>query len=487
MDDIQIIQNDFSKIVGVSLWVCNSSYDSITKKTLTGEFDSEEGHRIADIAETTVAKKSVSEDVSLLHIEDKEIIVKSMPVFYEEDILGYCVGIMFKDNTTEVDEEIFYNKVKFFTSIISGIYRAFKEKEKLNEELSRIKVAERNFQVENARLQHENDYDELTKVHSRSYFFKLLEEADKDESLLPISLVVGDVNNLKFTNDMFGHRHGDWLLCVVADILQQEAEAENYTVARCGGDEFFVYMPNTRRSGANYYCKRVKERLAQEFSTCLTPSISLGCAKKSEMTQSLNRLLEVADAKMYAVKSEFKQEQNSFEEILNVLKARGYTTEELLSRTCDIAEQFATALDWKQDRIQKCIYLARYQDIGLSIVPKRVYRKEGEYNEREWREIKKHPQLGMKIALISTETEGISDWMYYTHENYDGTGWPRALSGKAIPPEVTLVRLATEFAQKEDAEGQKAAYDFIVEQSGRMFEPSMADEFVRFLDENIVK
>lgn len=486
MNDLQVIQDEFSDSSGVSFWICNCDNEFVTEKSLSTVFLGEDGKQIVDYVYTFV-KNSGDENITTeISVNDVTIWVSKQIINVDNESIGYCVGIIDRENEQNIDEELFNEDVYLFNKIVTTIYSGLKENEKLRGELLKVKAAEKSVEEEKERLQHENDYDELTKVHSRSYFFKLLDSADKDESLLPISLVVGDVNNLKFTNDMFGHRHGDWLLCKIAQILMEEAMEEGYIVARCGGDEFFIFMPNTKRAGANYYCKRVTDRLAKENDTCLPPSISLGSAKKSEMSQSLHRLLEVADAKMYAVKSRFKQKLNQFDLMMEILYSRGFLTREGVERKVKLVSEFGNYIGWTSQKIQLCKYLVKYQDIGLSVVPERIYKKEGEYNDREWREIKKHPQLGMKIALIDSKIAPISEWMHSTHENYDGSGWPSALKGKAISQENTLVRLVTEFVEMEEKEGSDGAYKYIEEKTGIIFEPELAKKFIVFLQENVI-
>lgn len=483
MGDIQRIQDGYADICGISLWICNPYDEIVTKRSMQGTLAGDAGEALAERASNIVKSCQDPEKISEFFSEKGKIRVMRKSFYYEGELLGYCVGMVDVEEDV-MSDQVIRERMSCFTDVATAVFEGQKKNEKVREELNKLRVARISIEKENERLQHENDYDGLTQVHSRSYFFKVLEEADKDESLLPISLVVGDVNNLKFTNDMFGHRHGDWLLYKIAQILQEEAVEQNYTVARCGGDEFFIFMPNTKRSGANYYCKRVMERLARENDTCMPPSISLGTAKKSEMSQNLNRLLEVADAKMYAAKSEYKQNQNKFDEMLEIICSRGFLSREGVERKTGLTSDFAVWLDWSLLKIQQCILLARYQDIGLTAVPAEVYKKsKEEYTDREWREIKKHPGLGMKIALISAETAPISEWMYFTHENYDGTGYPHAVKGDAIPQEVRLVRIVTEFADVEEKQGYEAGLEYVEKNAGTLFHPEMASLFLKFMRE----
>lgn len=479
--ELQKLQEGYARLTEISLWFVEGN-KVIQPRSLTHEESKEFLTAIDQVVFTMGSDETMAE----LTYRDGTFFVERHPVFlHNNEKVGYYVFM--RKKTDMVSEEMFNWQTKYWIELFNDYVERENELFQLREEIKAHKEIERNMEVEKAKLQQENDYDELTGVHSRSYFYKQMEILDKQNDLLPISLIVGDVNNLKFTNDMFGHRHGDYLLCTIANVLKAQAErmkeetGREIIVARCGGDEFNVLIPGGQRREANYFCHLVTEELKKEKSLCLTPSISLGSAKKSEAHQSLNRLLETADAKMYAVKRAYKQELDQFEEMMEILFARRYLSRSLTDKKTDMVDRFAEYLGWSEMTRSKCRNLIRYQDVGLTIVPERIYRKTGEYTDREWREIKKHPQLGMKLALIRSDLAPISEMMYKTHENYDGSGWPKGISGKAISQEVMAVRLVTEYQDYKEETSSEEACDFVEEEKGRIFEPEMAEKFIEFV------
>ena len=77
---------------------------------------------------------------------------------------------------------------------------------------------------------------------------------------LPLTVLMGDINGLKLTNDAFGHDEGDRLIIETARLLRECLE-EDVILARTGGDEFSILMPNTTSGKAyaimkNYECSR---------------------------------------------------------------------------------------------------------------------------------------------------------------------------------------------------------------------------------------
>lgn len=63
---------------------------------------------------------------------------------------------------------------------------------------------------------------------------------------------MADVNNLKLTNDIFGHKFGDQLLAEIARIMKQES-FDGFIIGRCGGDEFNILIPNGNRQDAEWF------------------------------------------------------------------------------------------------------------------------------------------------------------------------------------------------------------------------------------------
>jgi len=100
------------------------------------------------------------------------------------------------------------------------------------------------------RIQRLSSYDLLTNLYNRAYFESELKKMD-NESSLPLSIMVIDVDGLKLSNDAFGHLEGDNLLKTAADTLKKVFK-DRGVVARWGGDEFMALVPNASASEAEY-------------------------------------------------------------------------------------------------------------------------------------------------------------------------------------------------------------------------------------------
>ena len=151
------------------------------------------------------------------------------------------------------------------------------------------------------RFAREARIDPLTGLDNRSAWQDLIaiEEARRGRYSRPVTIVSGDLDNLKAVNDRFGHAAGDHLICAAADLLRRSAR-ETDRIARVGGDEFLILMPETGATGAARYISRVRAALGR-VGLPEGLSISLGAATAEE-GETLTAVIVRADAAMYADK-----------------------------------------------------------------------------------------------------------------------------------------------------------------------------------------
>jgi len=168
--------------------------------------------------------------------------------------------------------------------------------------------------LENARLYAKTKelslIDDLTQVHNRRHFQKILEMEFKRAKRFrrPLSLLMVDVDHFKEFNDTFGHVEGDHVLSDLAAVLADNLR-EVDTVARYGGEEFSVILPNTDLSDASLVAHKLKDLVAKLHETQGRPAsrqvtVSIGAAAFDEDTQSLEDLINHADVALYKAKTQ---------------------------------------------------------------------------------------------------------------------------------------------------------------------------------------
>lgn len=153
-------------------------------------------------------------------------------------------------------------------------------------------------------------YDTLTGAHTRSYFEETIKELQTIKQA-PISFLSADMDDLKETNDHLGHAAGDLLLKRAAELLRKAFRVTDF-VARTGGDEFIIILPNTNAAKAQLAIERVRKVIAEWNAEhpAETVRISLGVATTNDQT-GIGEALAQADARMYADKAANKLERRA--------------------------------------------------------------------------------------------------------------------------------------------------------------------------------
>ncbi|MGC9373029.1 MAG: sensor domain-containing diguanylate cyclase [Thermovirgaceae bacterium] len=159
-------------------------------------------------------------------------------------------------------------------------------------------------------LKQESYMDSLTGLYNRTYFEKMMRKLQADPRAFPLVLMVMDMDNLKAINDSFGHTQGDEYLELAGYILKKCVRRED-TLARIGGDEFAIILPQSGEETAKKLGKRIKRTVEKENERRdlqVPLSLSLGFAVAHNPQEDLEDIFDSADAAMYRQKQRKKAE-----------------------------------------------------------------------------------------------------------------------------------------------------------------------------------
>jgi diguanylate cyclase (GGDEF)-like protein len=354
------------------------------------------------------------------------------------------------------------------------------------------------------KLQQQSITDGLTGIKTRRFFWEALSSEWKraSRSGRPFSVVLVDLDKFKEVNDSMGHLEGDLVLARVGRLLEQKCRQSN-VVARYGGDEFIILMPETGVEQAQVLAERLRLWLATDpMMSEHGITGSFGVASFPVHGYSAEDLIRQADAGMYISKHAggdrvssaeepaqgsvsivgrqmisgyiegFLQREHTgpehLEELISTLKrlasedegnsanilreaieALAHAAEareggnaghgEMTARYCEI---IGRALQMPIEDVADLAYAARVHDVGQLFVPERILNKPGPLSEDEFYLVKVHPRIGAEILGTVPGSEGLSRAIEHHHEAFDGSGYPAGLRGEEIPLWARILSLA---------------------------------------------
>ena len=164
------------------------------------------------------------------------------------------------------------------------------------------------IQEQQSALETQATHDSLTGLLNRRVLMQRLEEevARAERYGTSVTLLMLDLDGFKEINDHHGHVIGDEVLHRFAEDVLRPAVRTTDIVARYGGDEFVVVMPQTLPEGADEACRRLQERLEKslklDFGPAVSLGVSVGLASLPQDAATSAELLHVADTRMYEAK-----------------------------------------------------------------------------------------------------------------------------------------------------------------------------------------
>src|SRR5215210_5097458 len=327
----------------------------------------------------------------------------------------------------------------------------------------------------------------------------------------PLSVIVGDLDSFSAVNERQGHAAGDTALQLVAsDCLKWKRRIDQ--VARIGGEEFAVLLPETDERGAFIVAERLRRATHRTFSeAAVRVTISFGVASSPLHGTDAVGLLRAADRAVAAAKELGSDRSVIYsDEVARTLAQAGaqgdgqlqLATVIALAEALDIrdtgtgqhshtvgryAELMARALGFDEDRVERIRLAGVLHDIGKIGISDRVLSKPGPLDPEEWQEMHTHPEIGARL-LSRPEFDDLRAWILAHHERPDGLGYPRGLRSREIPLEARILAVADAYeAMTADrvyrpALGEDAARAELEAGAGTQFDARVVEVFLRAID-----
>ena len=330
-------------------------------------------------------------------------------------------------------------------------------------------------------------HDQLTSLYNRAYIEKIIFELEQTNNTV-LSLIMIDMNGLKLTNDVFGHAQGDRLLAAMGQVLLKVCRQTDF-IARWGGDEFLVLLPQTGSVACEQVCKRIREACEQEGDLSVRLSAAIGAAT-SESGKGIAKLFVVAENRMYSDKLAQSRDVrvNLIADMEHKLHHWCFENLGHSERIQDLAIAFAAFLgkDSAPAEVKLLKQLAALHDIGKVAISGEILGKRAPLTSDEWEVVQRHGEIGYRMAQAVGEPK-LAEVVLAIHERWDGTGYPAKAAGEQIPflarmfALVDVYDVLTHERPYGKIKTQQEALNEIKAGKGSQFDPALTDRFLEFI------
>jgi diguanylate cyclase (GGDEF)-like protein/putative nucleotidyltransferase with HDIG domain len=351
--------------------------------------------------------------------------------------------------------------------------------------------------------------DGLTQLKTHRFFMEALESEWRraPRGGHHFSLIMMDLDNFKPVNDRHGHLEGDRILVAVARLIEARSRQSN-VVARYGGDEFAILMPEGTVDQAEILAERLRVAMAADpYLASHGVTASFGIASFPVHGAAPEEILHVADAGMYlakhhkgncvrvasstlasdkglwehqlieaylgvAVKRMFATGPEAFNQYFQrfqqaaqkagdeglslldtvtalafAIDAKDHYTQGHSQSVSRLAAQMARHIGLDEAEVEEIRLGGILHDIGKIGVPETLLNKPSTLTPDEYEIMKSHAALGWKILepLKVKSIERIRRMVRHHHERYNGRGYPDGLSGEDIPLGARIISIADSF------------------------------------------
>jgi diguanylate cyclase (GGDEF)-like protein len=350
--------------------------------------------------------------------------------------------------------------------------------------------------------------DPLTGLRNRRAFEETftveVERARRHDRVLTV--LVGDLDHFKHVNDRLGHPAGDAALMRAGELLDS-AHRRLDTVARTGGEEFALILPETPENEGYLVAENLRSAIEEAFRHDPVPlTVSFGVASFPSHGTTAEALLSASDQALYAAKELGRNRSVIFSDEIATLTG-GTSSETHLSTMLALAEALdlrdsgtsdhsqtvgrysaliARTLGLGLGHVRRIEIAGHLHDIGKIGIADAVLTKAGGLTEEEWEQMRRHPEIGADI-LGSEYFDDVRSWILAHHEQPDGKGYPHGLQADEIPLEARILAVADAYeAMTADrvyrsSMGSEAARAELLRGAGSQFDRRIVDVFLAAL------
>ena len=331
--------------------------------------------------------------------------------------------------------------------------------------------------------------DPLTGLGNRRRLLTDLQDAlDSNRARGERAFAIFDLDGFKAYNDSYGHGAGDLLLSRLGRNLA--AAVKPFGAAyRLGGDEFCVIV-----SGGEVKLDSVLAAAAAalcEEGEGFSITCSRGAVRIPQEAREPTDALRLADRRMYAEKgrridSAGHQTRNV---LMSVLREREPELGDHLQGVARLALELGRRLALTAEELDVLARAAELHDIGKMAIPDEILHKPGPLSEQEWTLLRNHTLVGERILDTAPAMGPVARLVRWTHERWDGEGYPDGLRGEDVPLGARIIFVCDAFDAMTSERSYRPsvsvpeALDELRRNAGTQFDPMVVELLCELIDE----
>lgn len=348
------------------------------------------------------------------------------------------------------------------------------------------------LQISHNTMRYMSTHDTLTDAYNRAYLEQYLLEAMENPDT-KLGLIMCDLDGLKLANDMGGHAYGDEMLQNLSAALRKSCP-DSALIFRIGGDEFLIVVPGATEELLAKIHQRIQQNVDGGYLTgphlVMPLSVSIGHIVCKPVAEDIRDAMASADNLMYREKLLRSQSRRSglVQMLRSALEARDHNTEGHAQRLKQMAADLARRVGVQEQRMPDLKLFAEFHDVGKIGVSDSILFKQGPLTAEEWVEMRKHCEIGFRIAHSTPDLAPIAGLILKHHEWWNGAGYPMGLAGDDIPIECRILAIVDAFdAMTHDrpyrpAKSKEQAVRELSACAGMQFDPDLVRSFLEMLE-----
>lgn len=362
--------------------------------------------------------------------------------------------------------------------------------------------------------------DELTGLLNRKYFYETFQDAF-DHMHSSLTLILVSLDDVRLYNQLYGTSQGDRVIQMSADIMRRMV-GDNGTVARLGGKEFAILLPEYGLQEAKKQAENIRQAImkmnkSKEDYALKVFTGSFGISSIPLNASNPKQLEEYANQALFQAKQKGKncvviyneetqnQDPHTYGKLKNkesiyseyaatiyaltaAIDTKDHYTFTHSKNVAYYATELAYALGMNEELVEIIREAALLHDIGKIGIKEEILNKKGKLSEEEYEIMKTHVENSIGIIRHLPSLDYVIPAVISHHERYDGHGYPRKIKGTDIPLAGRILCIADSFDAMTSRRSYKDSYDLayaiseLKAQAGHQFDPELAELFISLLE-----